>query len=198
MAGRSRICEYVSWNGRSTRPSIFRRQVPRFVSWFVIPMVPKSSNGVIFSWWVSRSAGFLSTRSFRGKSFGSIIFWTFARTRGIQENNGLRRRTAPVRNLIDVLRNFLLDIFCTSSFLNIMWESYFLLFFFVYRRRGSKDSRGQGLKGLFSKNFISAFSILFVFARSFLVYPIDLFQWNLDPQLIISSPSIRKQSLYAF
>jgi len=31
-------------------------------------------------------------------------------------------------------------------------------------RRGSKDSRGQGFKGLFSKDFISAFNIFFLSA----------------------------------
>jgi len=34
-------------------------------------------------------------------------------------------------------------------------------------RRGSKDSRGQGFKGLFSKDFISAFNILSISAMSF-------------------------------
>jgi hypothetical protein len=33
-------------------------------------------------------------------------------------------------------------------------------------RRGSKDSRGQGFKGLFSKDFISAFNILSISAMS--------------------------------
>jgi len=33
-------------------------------------------------------------------------------------------------------------------------------------RRGSKDSRGQGFKGLFSKDFISAFNILSIAAIS--------------------------------
>jgi len=34
-------------------------------------------------------------------------------------------------------------------------------------RRGSKDSRGQGFKGLFSKNFISAFDVFSLSAISF-------------------------------
>ncbi len=34
-------------------------------------------------------------------------------------------------------------------------------------RRGSKDSRGQGFKGLFFKDFISAFNILSISAMSF-------------------------------
>ena len=38
-------------------------------------------------------------------------------------------------------------------------------------RRGSKDSRGQGFKGLFSKDFISAFNILSISAMSFFSVP---------------------------
>jgi hypothetical protein len=34
-------------------------------------------------------------------------------------------------------------------------------------RRGSKDSRGQGFKCLFSKDFVSAFNILSISAMSF-------------------------------
>ena len=34
-------------------------------------------------------------------------------------------------------------------------------------RKGSKDSRGQGFKGLFSKNFISVFDVLSLSAISF-------------------------------
>jgi hypothetical protein len=44
-------------------------------------------------------------------------------------------------------------------------------------RRGSKDSRIQGFKGLFSKDFISAFNILSISEMLFLVYPIHLFQF---------------------
>jgi len=36
---------------------------------------------------------------------------------------------------------------------------------------GFKDSRGQGFKGLFSKDFISAFNILSIFAMSFFSIP---------------------------
>ncbi len=42
-------------------------------------------------------------------------------------------------------------------------------------RRGSKDPRDQGFKGLFSKDFISAFNIFSISAMSFLLYPIHLF-----------------------
>ena len=42
-------------------------------------------------------------------------------------------------------------------------------------RRGSKDSRGQGFKGLFSKDFISAFNILSISAMSFFSVPYSLF-----------------------
>ena len=38
-------------------------------------------------------------------------------------------------------------------------------------RRGSKDSRGQGFKGLFSKDFISAFNILSISAMSLFSIP---------------------------
>jgi len=38
-------------------------------------------------------------------------------------------------------------------------------------RRGSKDSRGQGFKGLFSKDLISAFNILSISAMSFSSVP---------------------------
>jgi hypothetical protein len=38
-------------------------------------------------------------------------------------------------------------------------------------RRGSKDSRDQGFKGLFSKDFISAFNILSISAMSFFSVP---------------------------
>jgi hypothetical protein len=38
-------------------------------------------------------------------------------------------------------------------------------------RRGSKDARGQGFKGLFSKDFISAFNILSIAAMSFFSVP---------------------------
>jgi len=38
-------------------------------------------------------------------------------------------------------------------------------------RRGSKDSRGQGFKGLFSIDFISAFNILSISAMSFFSVP---------------------------
>jgi hypothetical protein len=42
-------------------------------------------------------------------------------------------------------------------------------------RRESKDSRGQGLKGLFSKDFISAVNILSISAMSFLSVTNSLF-----------------------
>ncbi len=42
-------------------------------------------------------------------------------------------------------------------------------------RRGSKDSRGQGFKGLFSKDFVSAFNILSISAMSFFSVPDSLF-----------------------
>ncbi len=61
-------------------------------------------------------------------------------------------------------------------------------------RIGSKDSRGRGFKGLFSKDFISAFNILSISAMSFLVYPIHLFQLNLNPLLIVSAFPVRKQN----
>jgi hypothetical protein len=48
-------------------------------------------------------------------------------------------------------------------------KSLFLLHFSW--RIGSKDSRGQGLKGLFSKDFISAFNILSISAMSFFSLP---------------------------
>ncbi len=38
-------------------------------------------------------------------------------------------------------------------------------------RRGSKDSRGQGFKCLFSKDFISVFNILSISAMSFFAVP---------------------------
>jgi len=38
-------------------------------------------------------------------------------------------------------------------------------------RRGSKDSRGQGFKGLFSKDIIIAFNILSLSAMSFFSLP---------------------------
>jgi hypothetical protein len=41
-------------------------------------------------------------------------------------------------------------------------------------RRGFEDSRGQGFKGLFSKDFISAFNILSISAMSFLSGPNQL------------------------
>ena len=44
-------------------------------------------------------------------------------------------------------------------------------------RRGSKDSRDQGFKCLFSKDFISAFNILSIFAMSFFSEPNSLFQF---------------------
>ncbi len=44
---------------------------------------------------------------------------------------------------------------------------YWVLLQFSWRR-GPKDSRGQGFKGLFSKDFISVFNILSIFAMSFL------------------------------
>ncbi len=53
-------------------------------------------------------------------------------------------------------------------------------------RRGSKDSRGQGFKGLFSKDFIIAFNIFSISAMSFLLYPIHFFLY------------ISKQSSYDF
>jgi hypothetical protein len=42
-------------------------------------------------------------------------------------------------------------------------------------RKGSKDSRIQGFKGLFSKDFISAFNILSIFAMSFFSVPNSTF-----------------------
>ena len=138
MAGRVRICEYVSRNGRSTSPSTFRRQVSRSVSWSVIPMVSKSVKGVISSLWVSRSAGFLSTRSFRGKSFGSIIFLTLARTSRIHENSGLAKRPIPVMNLTDILRNLLLDIlFLQFPSFGIVWQQKFFQCFEILRTHQS-------------------------------------------------------------
>jgi hypothetical protein len=38
-------------------------------------------------------------------------------------------------------------------------------------RRGSKDSRGQGFKCLFSKDFIRAFNILSIYAMFLFVVP---------------------------
>jgi hypothetical protein len=64
---------------------------------------------------------------------------------------------------------------------------------------GEEGSRGQGFKGLFSKNFIKAFNILSISAIFFLVYPIQLFQLNLNPLPIISVfLYIYKQSSYDF
>ncbi len=48
--------------------------------------------------------------------------------------------------------------------------SFLVLLHFSWRR-GSKDSRGQGFKCLFSKDFISAFSILSISAMSFFAVP---------------------------
>ena len=42
-------------------------------------------------------------------------------------------------------------------------------------RRGSKDSRGQGFKGLFSKDFIIAVNTLSIPAMSFFSVPNSLF-----------------------
>ena len=57
-------------------------------------------------------------------------------------------------------------------------------------RRGSKDSRGQGFKCLFSKDFISAFNILSISAMSFLVYPIHLFQFAILEGIDTTDPLI--------
>ena len=38
-------------------------------------------------------------------------------------------------------------------------------------RKGSKDSRGQGFKGLFFKDFISAFNVLSISEKSFFSVP---------------------------
>ncbi len=80
-------------------------------------------------------------------------------------------------------------------------------------RRGSKDSRGQGFKGLFSKDFISAFNILSISAMSFFSEPYSLFSIKskspanniCEVRLYISSFGnfavivyISKQSLYDF
>jgi hypothetical protein len=58
------------------------------------------------------------------------------------------------------------------------------------RGRARYENGGRGFKGLFSKNFISAFNILSILATSFF-YPIHLFQLNLNPLLIISVFPVR-------
>ena len=50
-------------------------------------------------------------------------------------------------------------------------ESIFLVLLQFSWRRGTKDSSGQGFKGLFSNDVISAFNILSIAAMSFLSVP---------------------------
>ncbi len=72
-------------------------------------------------------------------------------------------------------------------FLSSFWSMlcFKVLLQFIWRR-GSKDSRGQGFKGLFSKGFISVLTFFRFLLCLFLLYPIHLFQLNLNPLLIIS------------
>ncbi len=78
-------------------------------------------------------------------SFGELLFFSYRSlsTRSLDQ--------FPTRSLDH--NSFFLSI-PSTEFLLIM-----VLLQFSWRR-GSKDSRGQGFKGLFSKDFISAFNIL--------------------------------------
>jgi hypothetical protein len=61
-------------------------------------------------------------------------------------------------------------------------------------RRGSKDSRGQGFKDLFSKDFISVFNMISISVRSFLNVPNSPLQFNLNPLPVISAFPVGKQN----
>ena len=76
----------------------------------------------------------------------------------------------------------------------IVLKVYFQVLLQFCWRRGPKDSRSQGFKGLFSKDFISAFTVLSISDMPFLVYPFHLFQWNLNPLLTLSVFQIRRQN----
>ena len=65
-------------------------------------------------------------------------------------------------------------------------------------RRGSKESRSQGFKGLFSKDFIRDFNLLSISAMSFFSGPKSFFSIKSKSQLIISVFPIRKQSYKIF
>ena len=70
-------------------------------------------------------------------------------------------------------------------------------------RRGAKGSRGQGFKGLFSKDFISAFNILSISAILEGIETTDLLICEVRPYLSSFGNFavifyISKQSLYAF
>ena len=76
------------------------------------------------------------------------------------------------RYLIITPANLRVNLFqaLTTSLSNLLFI--FLVLLQFSWRRGSKDSRGQGFKGLFFKDFISAFNILSISAMSLLVYPV--------------------------
>ena len=55
--------------------------------------------------------------------------------------------------------------------------------------------RGKGFKGLFSKDFISVFNILSIFAMCFLVYPFHLFQFAIIEE--IGTTSKLKRNIFS-
>jgi hypothetical protein len=66
-----------------------------------------------------------------------------------------------------------------------IWELLEAVLLQLSRRRGSKDSRGRGFKGVFSKDFISVINILTISAISFIDVPNFPLQLNLNPMLLI-------------
>ena len=62
------------------------------------------------------------------------------------------------------------------------------------RRRGSKDSRGRGFKGLFSKDFVTALNFLSISARSFITVASSPLESNLNLFIVVPAFSICKES----